>query len=242
MKQICTSCKDCKFSIYDGKTQVGCEFNLINKYINAGINVVEAYDEEKEFYVINRICVYSRHKSHAHSKEDVIKSSKIRYQIIYILSDTNIDDFLLCLNSLLNQDIKPIHITVVKPYHIDIQPFKITKLLARSGIQWRYQECVDSDFKEYDLIDSCIDQVSYPYYIIIRNNEPLHNDLSKQLDDLVNDKFKVFSNIKLDDNNEIYTTVYHKQLGGNAFQPLLEKILNEEQLKSTIYTWNQLSN
>ena len=48
---ISTTCKDCLFGKYDGKTQVGCELGSIEK-INEhpGYALVEAYDEQKEFY------------------------------------------------------------------------------------------------------------------------------------------------------------------------------------------------
>jgi len=48
-----TSCKTCVFAIYDGKTQTGCLDNRIEKFKD---EIIEAYDDEKEFYVIKRIC------------------------------------------------------------------------------------------------------------------------------------------------------------------------------------------
>ena len=50
-----TSCKKCKFAIYDGQTQTGCEDNRIEKYLEQD-RCFEAYDNEKEFYVIRTLC------------------------------------------------------------------------------------------------------------------------------------------------------------------------------------------
>jgi len=48
-----TSCKDCVFAIYEGKTQYGCMANRIEKYKDI---LIEAYDDSKEFYVVKQLC------------------------------------------------------------------------------------------------------------------------------------------------------------------------------------------
>lgn len=50
-----TSCKDCVLSIYNGKTQTGCIAERLNK-----LDHFAAYDEDKEFFVIERLCNYYR--------------------------------------------------------------------------------------------------------------------------------------------------------------------------------------
>ena len=51
-----TSCKNCHYAIYEGITQIGCKLNRIDKW-QQQTEVLEAYDEEKEFYVIkDRVC------------------------------------------------------------------------------------------------------------------------------------------------------------------------------------------
>lgn len=50
---IHTSCKQCWFAVYEGKTQTGCSFqNRIEQYktLNA---VLDARDDEREFFVVN---------------------------------------------------------------------------------------------------------------------------------------------------------------------------------------------
>ena len=44
-----TSCKDCKFAIYEGKTQTGCEAGRAEIYMEKGM-AFEAYDKDKEFF------------------------------------------------------------------------------------------------------------------------------------------------------------------------------------------------
>jgi len=50
---IHTACKNCIFAEYNDMTQVGCHLHYIEKYKQKGIQILEAYDEEKEFYIVN---------------------------------------------------------------------------------------------------------------------------------------------------------------------------------------------
>lgn len=54
-KVLQTSCKNCLFAKYDKKTQVGCSVGRIDKFKKQN-KVTEAMDDEKEFYVIDRLC------------------------------------------------------------------------------------------------------------------------------------------------------------------------------------------
>ena len=61
---IHTSCKDCIFADYDheNETQIGCEFNNRTEAYAKLDCLVEAEDEEKEFFVVNgRTCNAFRH-------------------------------------------------------------------------------------------------------------------------------------------------------------------------------------
>jgi len=50
-----TSCKDCLFAIYEGKTQTGCAANRIETFREQGY-LVEAYDNDSEFYAVECLC------------------------------------------------------------------------------------------------------------------------------------------------------------------------------------------
>lgn len=232
--KIVTSCRDCKFAQFDGKTQVGCQFDLLNKYRLAGIDIIEAYDEDKEFSVISRICMFSRHKSHPATLEEVREATRVHYQVIYVIDSDNIDDFSFCLQSIINQDIKPQHITVIRPFDINVPPFQYTKRLVSSGIKWRYQDSTNPELDTPDLVDIAIDAVKYPFYVILSKAIRLPQEFSTELDLLVNDKFTIFSAL-IGANIEIIPTIHHTQLGGNSFQRLVDKMNEEKQLKDKIY-------
>ena len=68
-----TSCKNCSFAIYDENTQVGCLQNRINTF---GKSVIEAYDNDKQFYVIDRFCNYYRDTAWGYTTEDLKKTER----------------------------------------------------------------------------------------------------------------------------------------------------------------------
>lgn len=233
MTTLVTSCKDCQSALYEGNTQTGCDFGLLERYKDAGVEIIEACDDDKNFNVIKRICMYSRHKLAPLDRKDILEAIKVKYHAIIVLPNENIDDFSFCLEYLVNQEIKPQSITVARPHKIDILPFKITKLLARSGIKWKYQDCVDPEFTENDLIDASLDSIQTPFYIVIRNNRRLPVSFSTKLNQLVNVEFLKFSYMRNED-IDVVATIFHKQLGGNSFKPLVDKILEDKEIRSTV--------
>lgn len=50
---IHTSCKKCVFADYNDNTQIGCMLGLIEKLNQKNIEIIEVYDNEKEFFVVN---------------------------------------------------------------------------------------------------------------------------------------------------------------------------------------------
>jgi len=84
-----TSCKNCIFSIYEGDTQKDCQFDRINKFKSLD-KVIEAYDNEKEFYVINGLCNLSRPLSWnggVSDKNKALEESSVNYKIYFNCED-----------------------------------------------------------------------------------------------------------------------------------------------------------
>jgi len=99
-----TSCKECLFATYDGKTQTGCEANRIAKFEDY---VIEAYDDEKEFYVIDCLCNYHRLPSWNDGKADlskVIDENKPTFAVILDTDNITKAKADTTLNSILSMD------------------------------------------------------------------------------------------------------------------------------------------
>ena len=86
-----TPCQLCIFAIYDGITQIGCKHGLIDDYKKLGITIIEAYNEEKEFYLVkDKVCMYYRSRAilKDYTKEQIAKQNQFKFDsFIYI--DTN---------------------------------------------------------------------------------------------------------------------------------------------------------
>ena len=61
IQPIHTSCENCCFAKWDDITQTGCEIHILDSFKRAGAKIIECYNDNKEFYIINgRKCGYYR--------------------------------------------------------------------------------------------------------------------------------------------------------------------------------------
>ena len=77
-----TNCADCLFAVYDGKTQTGCLHNRIDKF---GDSAIEATDNERNFFVVSRVCSLFRDSKWNGGKPDLKKSREevgLRFAIL----------------------------------------------------------------------------------------------------------------------------------------------------------------
>ena len=98
-----TSCKDCKFAIYEGKTQTGCEAGRAELYMENGMGF-EAYDKDKEFYVINTLCSYKIEKKYDLSLEQIKKIRKKTFGIAIYIEEYSPEDLEETIKSVCNID------------------------------------------------------------------------------------------------------------------------------------------
>jgi len=75
-----TSCKECQFATYSGKTQEGCAAGRLDKLKEY---VVDAYDDDKEFYVVDCLCNMFRAPSW---NEGVPDTDKARSEVMPLFS------------------------------------------------------------------------------------------------------------------------------------------------------------
>jgi hypothetical protein len=101
-----TSCKNCIFAIYDGKTQIGCEDNRIEKF---GDEVIEVYDDSREFYVIKRLCNLYRPQTWNNGERDIKKAKEescLTFDILINCDKINDEFRLLIVDELNNLNYK----------------------------------------------------------------------------------------------------------------------------------------
>jgi hypothetical protein len=115
LKSIHTSCKDCIFANYLALTQIGCKANQLDLFKQNGIDIVEAYDDEQEFYIINgKQCLFYRPSEWKGDFDKARKEIKLIYRAIIIAGNT-IQPIVTTVKSLENQTQPPTIIDIVRP-------------------------------------------------------------------------------------------------------------------------------
>lgn len=208
ISSIHTPCKDCVFAIYDNITQTECALKYIDKYKNQNIEILEAYDDTKEFYIINnKKCIgYRENKwfkqfdldqADLDSKIQKYKETNILdYMIIIDLKNLSIDE----LEDLIQQTdacaIKPKKVILIRYNDNELRfPYSsIEKILKDYNVsyEWRIQTILDTEWT-YDHILSNITSSNLRYRftvsvtkystdlcrIINATNKLVHEDLGQ---------------------------------------------------------------
>ncbi|NCA30639.1 MAG: hypothetical protein EBS93_07975, partial [Chitinophagia bacterium] len=119
INKIHTPCKDCVFAKYQDNTQIGCELDYISKYKSKNIEILEAYDNNKEFYIINgKKCIGYRENKwfdqfdlKDNSIEDKIKKfhelNSLDYLLVIDLKKINLEELEDILGQINTLEIKP---------------------------------------------------------------------------------------------------------------------------------------
>jgi hypothetical protein len=185
-----TSCKDCIFSVYHKNTQTGCLVDRIETYKNIDKDlVIEAYDNEKEFFVVNRFCNYYQNSSWNNGIPDTNKirnQAKVSFNIIVDCKDFGEKE----INNLIN------FYEYIVDYNLQKVDFKIY-INKCSGItnifdirsQFNNPE-ITVYFDKFNPHDELIK--TKKSYTLILNKENVENDLNmlEKLNDLVNSDLK----------------------------------------------------
>ncbi len=259
INQIYTSCKQCVFAEYKNNTQTGCKLNKIEDYRDANVEILEMYDEEKEFFFVNgRFCLFFRSKElmekyPVNTWEEMVKlQTKVPYSVILFLNkDDTLKQLKKSIKQLKEQEIKPNLITIVNKQYLNyvedpdkyIKPSKILELLTNSNIhKYSLKNVYDGDLIDRDLIDLTYDSNKdkpYPFYVVFKVGNEIPKNFSKEFNDAILIKMMQLGFAKpIDDlHGMIVNKIAHKKHGGNSFGVFIEdKILKfEEDGKNFIF-------
>jgi len=207
---IHSPCKNCVFSVYDNNTQTDCSLNYLEKYKTIGAEILEAYDDDKEFFIVNsKKCIGYRENKwfKQFGLENSELSDKINkyyelnhldYLAVVDLKSFTVHDLQDLLTEFNEANIKPQKIIFIR-YVDDQQIFSydvMQKLIADSKIDfpWRIQTIVDTDLINADIIHnitsintkyrftlSIIDPGSGIADLIDKTNKLVHEDLDQFL-------------------------------------------------------------
>lgn len=159
LKKIKTACRECIFAEYNGITQTGCQLNKIYKYSRNGVEVIPAYDDETEFFIINgAICnTYRKQKwADKYKNQDLIKlvkeETKLNYSLFLSYDGTEIHPFPEIINNILKLDIPPKSLYILNRSNENHSGFMI-KNYKRN---WREINILDKERIDFDYVHQMI--------------------------------------------------------------------------------------
>lgn len=168
---IHTPCKNCVFAIYEDKTQTGCHLDLVQKYKDRGVEILEAYDNDLEFFILNKKKCFGYRENSWFIKNGLPPDSSIEEKTEYFRQSNKIG-YLLVVNFLEIGDtdndlynlrkglstlsILPKKIVFVRgstgPERTDYK--SVQNLMKKSGLNcpWRIQTMVDDTISNENIL------------------------------------------------------------------------------------------
>jgi hypothetical protein len=237
-----TSCKDCIFAVYDGKTQTGCDFNnRVEKYREKGL-LVDAKDDENEFFIVNRkFCLAKRnyqwlkqqgfdHSTTERLVDAVRDEMSINYAyIVYIdeATDESIEKLHLTLKSVLSNKIKPHEIIVVNNTNgTEFFEHRLVNMITGSvqgtGVKWSLKNIVEQCGRSRALLIS-VKEVNVRLFLICDVGYEIADSYISRLDTIVNDELRDFVCIVGPD-ILITNPLLYKTIKGDMNESFVEKI------------------
>jgi hypothetical protein len=207
-RSLQTSCKECVFATYDGKTQTGCLADRIVKFQD---KVIEAYDNDKEFYVINAFCNYYRKPSWNNGVADlsrVKRESGLSFDVFIDCNDMDDDYSSRVIDFINNIDYYPKKINITL-FHTYDQPRETYSKV--SNIYKNINKKVD--------ITTCVRKDLYLHETIMKSNKTYHTVLHHKLLDA-----NIFPNINDKVNNDLVQFISASQQGIYIYSNIAYKI------------------
>lgn len=208
-----TNCKNCCFAIYKNNTQISCKNDRINKYRNISLDLVtEAYDEDKNFYVINKFCNLYRDKilwNNGIADIDKAKEeAKLTFDILLNCDDLNINYYNWIQDFAKHIDQYGHDKVFVHIYHsgsINKNDKKLVLSLSKLFKNKSISIYFDKQIIEHEIIYKS----RKSYHVIITNNNLVDMEILFKINNLVNDDLHKLLVIK-NKNNYIYSNLSYK--------------------------------
>lgn len=222
-----TACKYCVFSDKYGNTQTGCKYGNLEKFKDAGCEIIEAEDETDKFYVIkNRLCMAIRRDPWGKDLTLEQKIQKVRKDIttritcLIVLKEesNNIDDLIKTFKSALNQNIQfeCIHFILEKKCPIKIGALMNAIKPIECNVKWFVKQMVHDEFSYKDGIDEIVEKSKSVFSAIFFSGFEIPIDYVQSIDFSINEKLNRFIFLKSDkDNGALFQNKCFNIFGGN---------------------------
>jgi hypothetical protein len=226
-----TSCKECVFAVYKGNTQVECSADRLS-ILKKNNHIIEAYDEDREFYVVDCFCNYFRPPKWNDGKPDVNKASNEnhpRFSIALYADQISEASFRKTVDEIskIDYDKDRIKVIISQLMTAPTQKKKLcTKLfesITRLGFEARIVTLFDGALRDYDTFKQATDG----YIVKIKPGEPIPPAMFQQIGYRLNealDRKVVFeSNKTRAISMMVFRTSFHNFKNYNEFDEALTK-------------------
>lgn len=228
---IITSCKDCCFAKYEELTQTGCELDNIYKINKESFgSVIEAYDEDREFYVLKRRCFQHRSsewKSLAKDNWKALLEFETRVTIHFIIFATTAENLLKTLKSISNQTQKTVLLTVIKKLNCNLTIQDISKIVKDSGIniKWKVKHLL-TDMEDSQAINQATKGLKASVYISSYDEYEFDSSVVELINNIITDDYKQFVLINIQDTAYCIPQHVHEYWypNGNEYRNIYENI------------------
>lgn len=202
-----TPCKRCIFAVYEGKTQTACSLDRLKLYDN----VLEAYDEEKEFFVIKgKVCPLGRtdewgpyQRNESNLAGIARKEARIKYAaIIFIGKESTTEQIHNTYDALISQSVPPTQLIMLQEYGGKFTPVQLRKICMDCKCKWTV-ECVIVQMEKLQCISLAMNKIikKCRYYAVFDAGMTPHSEVFANLDKLLIDKAQPIIAVLPNDNN-----------------------------------------
>lgn len=223
-----TPCKDCVFAQYMGSTQVGCMFGRIEKFRRQGVKVLEVFDEDSKFFVIQTACRAHRHREspwamrHPGRERLAVcrKELELALDVVMVMHDQHtVEEVKTTVDSLLAQTLLPMKVTVVVNRD-GIPPQEIRAILPSDWVAQYIQERQPDGSRIGP--DRCIDHAVVgsrsQFYAVFTPGYVVPPDFAASLDRALNDDLERFLLLEPNEDGQgmVVSMLAHAYYGGNT--------------------------
>lgn len=233
-----TACRDCVFARYTDKTQTGCTLGRLDRFEEQGV-LIEATDNETDFYLIDRICLTHRHKDSPWAKrfkpEEYAKQANLEIRLrmdlyVPILGSTSLDDLKVTIDSIEQQHMKPVMVQFI--VNADgVKPSAIMSLLRSTHFESNVMLLVErlANGKRVGR-NRCIDHAAQRseagFYGVFDPGVTIPADFVSSIDAALNDadRLERFSLLEPNEHaqGQVVQLALHKHVDGNKPMSLTE--------------------
>ena len=237
INKINTSCKDCIFAEYAGITQVTCTTGELDNMREHGIQILEAFDDEKEFYVINKTkCLYHRPKEWPLANttlekqvEHILKCIRIVYEVIIIANDS-LEDIQTTIDSALSQTLPPKQITIIRKHTCKILPSQLYNICKNLPVKWKVENCIRTSPDDIELLDMVIPFSTNPICAMFYAGFEIPLTTFEQINYAIHEEFLHMTLLipNSTGNGLVIPSFIHKCYQGSYQKPFIQKLKDDE--------------